>query len=350
MTGDPPELGGDSRTRWLSVAATLVLLGLIFGWLLPRFIDFAEVWEAIRSLTVVEVAILTALGLLWTAAEATVNTALVPGLAWWPGYRAWAASNTASLGPSPIDLAVRYGMYAEAGVAATPAATGIFLSGIFGFGIRLLIPTVALAVLATTGRLGPTGVTVAIVAAVGFAVTAGFLGISVASARFVRWVGSVLERLHNRFLTRFGRPAIEGLADEAEELRRRMQATLASRWHLALGAAVVGQTLMVTIFVLSYRYIGLTPDVVTPFQAFATYAAGLIANFIPLVPGGIGASELIHVLLLTEFTGADIADEVAAAGFTHRTFTWVLPVVVGGIFLVGWLRRRSVAAATRRHG
>lgn len=348
MIGDPPELDGDARTRWVSVAATLVLVGLIFGWLLPQFIDFAEVWEAIRSLTVAEVAILTALGLLWTAAEATSSTVLVPGLAWWPGYRAWAASFTASVGPSPLDLAVRYGMYAEAGVATAPAMTGIFLSGIFGFGIRLFIPTVALTVLAATGSLGPTGTTVAIVAAVGFVATAGFLGVSVASARFVRWVGSLLQRLNNRFLTRFGRPTIEGLADEAEGLRRRMQATLASRWHVALGAAAAGQALMVTIFIQAYRYLGLTPDVVTPFEAFATYATGLIANFIPLVPGGIGASELLHVLLLTEYTGADIADEVAAAGFTHRTFTWVLSVLVGGIFLVAWLRRRSVAAASRR--
>lgn len=338
---------GDPRTRWVSIGVTVVLLAIIFGWLLPLFIDFREVLAAIRGLSVGEVAVLTVLGLLWTTAEATVTTVLVPDLRWWPGYRAWAASNTASVGPSPLDLAVRYGMYAEVGVTPAASATGIFLSGIFGFGIRLLIPTLALGVLAVSGRAGETGTTVAVVAVVGFVVTAGVLGASVASARFARWVGSAGQWLHNRVLARWRDP-VDDWAARAETIRRRMRTTLADRWHLALGAATAGQALAVTIFILSYRFIGLVPDSVSAFQAFVAYAAGLIANFIPGVPGGIGASELIHVVLLTEFTGLDIGDEVAAAGFTHRIFTWVMPVLLGGVFLVGWLRRRSAAAA-RRH-
>ena len=343
-----PELGRPGKAQWASLLVSGAFLAIIFGWLLPMFIDFRDVWEAITQLRVGQVAILASLGLLWMAVESYVSTSLVPGLRFWPGFRGWAASNTASVGPSPIDLAVRYGMYAEVGVTAGAAGAGIFLSGIFGFGIRLMIPTFALGAIAIAGRTGPTGTMVALVAAVGFVLTVGFMAAVVWSSRFTRWTGGFLERLHNRTVVRWnGRPPASGWSHTAEVWRARMAETLADRWPFTLAAATAGQVLTFTIFILSYRFIGLGSDVVGAFDVFVAYAAGLIANFIPGVPGGIGASELIHVLVLTEVSGMEIADEVAAAGFTHRAFTWVMPVVIGAWFLVGWLRRRSAAAAGR---
>jgi hypothetical protein len=34
-----------------------------------------------------------------------------------------------------------------------------------------------------------------------------------------------------------------------------------------------------------------------------------------------------------------LADQIAAATFTHRIFFWLLPILIGIFPLVGWMRR-----------
>ena len=56
-------------------ALMIAALVLVFGWLLPQFIDYEEVWDALAELDALEVAVLLALGLARVPTEALMYRA-----------------------------------------------------------------------------------------------------------------------------------------------------------------------------------------------------------------------------------------------------------------------------------
>ena len=64
MTDTLPELAPRPLWRRLRRPALMIAaLVLVFGWLLPQFIDYEEVWDALAELDAWEVAVLIGLGL-----------------------------------------------------------------------------------------------------------------------------------------------------------------------------------------------------------------------------------------------------------------------------------------------
>ncbi len=66
-------------------------------------------------------------------------------------------------------------------------------------------------------------------------------------------------------------------------------------------------------------------------------------SFFP-TPGGVGATEAVYVLVLTIPTDGAFADEIAAAAFLVRIFTWLLPIVYGAPALLLFNRRQKAEA------
>ena len=54
-------------------------LALVFGWLLPRFIDYQEVWDALTELDALEVVVLFGLGLARVSTEALMYRYVTAG-------------------------------------------------------------------------------------------------------------------------------------------------------------------------------------------------------------------------------------------------------------------------------
>ena len=136
--------------RLLKPVLVIAALAVIFGWLLPQFIDYEEVWEAITELDGWEVLVLLGLGLARVPTEALMYRAFLPGLGLWRGSEAYLSSNLAGqLLPPPSASVVQYGYFRGGGYASDAAglaALGSFLFPMIG---RLLLPLVALAVLLT---------------------------------------------------------------------------------------------------------------------------------------------------------------------------------------------------------
>ena len=97
------------------VRPVLVIAALaIFGWLLPQFIDYEQVWEALTQLDAWEVAVLLALGLARVPTEAVMYRAFLPGLSLWRGSEAYLSSNFAGqLLPPPTASVVQHRTPAE---------------------------------------------------------------------------------------------------------------------------------------------------------------------------------------------------------------------------------------------
>jgi len=129
----------DAKENKKKAVRELILVGvvlfLIFVVFLPQFIDYGQVVDSILSLSIGEILLLFVLGLAYTWFSAGVYNTLIPGLGWWAGWKAWAASNSvAFIAPPGADLAIRFGMYRTAGISGEAAGAGIVLSWFFTTG------------------------------------------------------------------------------------------------------------------------------------------------------------------------------------------------------------------------
>jgi uncharacterized membrane protein YbhN (UPF0104 family) len=81
--------------RLLRPALVIVALAVVFGWLLPRFIGYQQIWAALTELNVWEVAVLLGLALARIPTEALMYRAFLPGLRLSRGTEAYLSSNLA---------------------------------------------------------------------------------------------------------------------------------------------------------------------------------------------------------------------------------------------------------------
>ena len=134
-------------------AVVVVALVVVFGWLLPRFVDYKAVWAALKELDPWELVVLFALALARVPSEALMYRAFLPGLGLWRGSEAYLSSNLAAqVLPPPGASVVQYGYFRGGGYpadAAGLAALGSFLFPTLG---RLLLPLAALLVLLVVGE------------------------------------------------------------------------------------------------------------------------------------------------------------------------------------------------------
>ena len=173
----------------------IAVLAIVFGWLLPRFIDYEQVWAALTELDGWEVVILVALGLGRIPTEALMYRAFLPGLALSRGIEAYLSSNLAGqVLPPPAPSVVQYGYFRGGGY--TPEAAGLAALGSFVFPTvgRLLLPVVALVLLLIAGEVNRTivwagGISLAVALVSGIAAY-WFLR----TERSARWLGAKVQR------------------------------------------------------------------------------------------------------------------------------------------------------------
>ena len=143
--------------RLLRPVIVIAALAVVLGWLLPQFIDYQEVWEALTELDAWEVLVLLGLGLARVPSEALMYRAFLPGLGLWRGSETYLSSNFAGqLLPPPSASVVQYGYFRGGGHA--PDAAGLAALGSFIFPTigRFLLPLVALVLLLVTGEVSGT--------------------------------------------------------------------------------------------------------------------------------------------------------------------------------------------------
>ena len=122
-------------SRRTTVVRTIIVIGFfifVYGILLPRFIDYQAVLDALQALTGAQLAVMLVLGLIMWVLASSVQAALLPGLGLVHSTESFlsgqAVSNTI---PGPVDLAVRYILYRQWGHAPEPSSLSIVLAGVF---------------------------------------------------------------------------------------------------------------------------------------------------------------------------------------------------------------------------
>jgi hypothetical protein len=219
--------------RLLKPTLVIAALMVAFGWLLPRFIDYEQVWDALTELDSRELAVLLGLGLARVPTEALMYRAFLPGLGLRRGSEAYLSSNFAGqLLPPPSASVVQYGYFRGGGYP--PDAAGLAAMGSFLFPTiaRFLLPLVAAVLMLLTGEI--TG-SIAIAAGLSLVVTA-VAGISgfffLRGEHSARWLGAKAARPLSWIMVKLRREPIEDVAGQAATLRtkRSPSCARAGRW------------------------------------------------------------------------------------------------------------------------
>lgn len=355
MDTSPAPVPRPLSRRLLKAAIVIAVLVVVFGWVLPQFIDYEEVWDALAELDAWEVTMLLGLGLGRVPTEALIYRAFLPGLGLWRGSEAYLSSNVAGqLLPPPSASLVQYGYFRGGGYApdvAGLAALGSFLFPTIG---RFLLPLVALLVLLVSGEVTGSiwlaaGLSLAITLIVGCA--AYFF---LREERSARRFGAKLERPLSWLLVKLKRGRIEGAADKAAELRTRALAVMREGW--ALGSIGVTTNLLLTYLILlaALRFVGVSGTELSAPEAFAAFAVAFWAGAVfPITGSGLGVVDAVLIAMLIEL-GSASDDALLAAALLWRFFYSVVTLPPGAITLARFrkanpevLRRGAMETSSR---
>ena len=320
--------------RLLRPALVIVLLAVVFGWLLPLFIDYHDVWTALTQLDAGEVAVLLGLGLARIPTEALMYRAFLPGLGLWRGIEAYLSSNLAAqVLPPPGASVVQYGYFRGGGYdtdAAGLAALGSFLFPTLG---RFLLPVVALLLLLIAGEVDGS---ILLAGCISLAVTAGAAVAGycfLRGERYARWLGAKLQRPLSWLLVKFKRGPITDGPGRAAQLRVNTLAVLREGW--ALGSIGVAANLLVTYLILlaSLRFVGASGSELSAVDAFAAFAVAFWAGAVfPITGSGLGVVDAVLVAALVELSSVD-DDVLIAAVLLWRVCYSVISLPLGAITL-----------------
>ena len=169
---------------------------VVFGVILPRFIDYADVAAAFRDLTVSQILLMTVLAVVAWVASGLIFAALIEGLSWIRGTMAWLILGGigASVPFGPWNMGVLWVVVRGWGVGNAAATAGVALYGVINMLSRLPLPLIGLAALAgsgdlTAGQNAEAARTIAIISAIAFVVVTGLIIGVVRSERIASWVG-----------------------------------------------------------------------------------------------------------------------------------------------------------------
>ena len=122
------------------------------------------------------------------------------------------------------------------------------------------------------------------------------------------------------------RPPDRSLADRLVIHRTEAVALLRGSWHKSLAAITFVTLVRVALLVMSIRFVGVPESVLSWVAIFCVWAIVRGLTVIPLMPGGVGVSEVAYIGMLTAITGQDYVNEVTAGVLVYRILTWLLMI------------------------
>jgi len=333
------------RNRMIVQAAiSIVLIVVIFYFLLKK-IDLAQVWDAIRGMTWLELSTLGLLAIWNLCTYAFVWMSVTPGLTFGRGMlmtqSTTAVANTVP-GGSAIGIGMTYAMLGSWGYSRSRSTTAVLVSGVWNSFIKLGMPVLALALLALQGSATGGRVTAALLGIAGLVGSIALFALILHSEEMARRVGLAAGRAASRVLGLLRRPPVHGWELATVKFRARTIDLVAHRWIAITATSLVSHLSLYLVLLVALRDVGVSERQVGWAEVLAVFAFARLATAIPFTPGGVGFVEAVLIAGLTAAGGARA--EVTAAVLVYRALTWGLPIVVGvGCYL--WWRRSSVRPA-----
>jgi uncharacterized membrane protein YbhN (UPF0104 family) len=326
------------RAAFLRSGILLLILLVIFGVILPQYVDYEEVFTALLALTPPQIALMTALGMLAWFVTGQIFTILIPGLTPLRGNAAYLIlSGTGSSIPfGPWNLGIVWVVMRGWGISLQDATSGVALYGIIYTLGRFALPLIAIIVLGLTEGLDSIGSATLIISIVSMAiffVAVGVMLVVVNSEQAADRLGHVLGRMVAWILARLGRSEHPDVLGSIHRFQQGLGKVVHRRGLAALAMTIVAQLPWCLAFVVALRLTGVPGDVLGPGDVVAVYALVGVITIIPIAPGGAGLPEILYIAGLSSIAGEQWESAITAGVFLFRLYAWFLPIPLAWILL-----------------
>jgi uncharacterized protein (TIRG00374 family) len=361
----PPDESRERNTvrtpwwRWRSVqaAASLLLVGLIFGFFFPKLADYGDVWTTITTMRPLERVTLLAVAAVNLVAYWPMLTAVQPGLR----LREAAVANLASTavantlpGGAALGVGVTMTMQRSWGIPLPETALATVVSGVWNNFTKLGLPIVALGLVALSGHSGVAIASAALIGVLVLVTAIVLFTVLLRSEHMAGRVGAASSRVVSSVRKVFGRPPTSGWDERAKAFRADLVRLLRWRSIQITVATLVSHLSLYAVLLVALRNVGVSNADVSWQAVLAAYAFVRLLSAVPITPGGLGVVELGLTAALSSGLPNDTTNKIAAAVLLYRALTWLLPIPLGlGCWVfwrtnTSWRRtideRRSVAS------
>jgi putative heme transporter len=352
---DPASAAAPPSRRAALMRSGLIIgvLVVVFGIILPRYVDYSDVVAAFQDLTLQQLVVMTGLGALAWIVSGLIFSALIEGLSWIRGTMSWLilAGIGASVPFGPWNMGVLWVVVRGWGIGNAPATSGIALYGVINILSRMFLPLFGIVALAIAGDLANAtnagaAWTIAILSAVAFVVVTALIIAIVRSERIATSIGRTGQRVADWTLHRLGRTGSPDVAGAILRFRDQLGLVIRRRGGLALGIAAVSQFAWAIVLLVALRICGVPAQAISAGEVFAVYALVMCITIIPLSPGGAGVPELLFISGFSAIAGPQYQAAITAGVFLYRIYFWFVPVPLAWLLLKVARRGKPILPAT----
>jgi putative heme transporter len=333
----------DPRLRKaVQIGVSLALVVFMFWFVLGQFADLSAVWDAMRSLSPLEIAVLVAAAGWNLVTYWILNIIATPGLTFGQSVvvteSTTAVSNAVPAGGA-VGIGLTYSMLSSWGFSKSRSTLSAVVTGIWNNFAKLGMPIVALAILALQGEAGGGRIVAALAGLAGLVGAIVVFALILRSEDYARRFGLAAGRRMSSLRRLLHKAPVEGWDLALTKFRGRVIGLVQRRWLALTVVTVVGHLSLFAVLLVTLRAMGVSDDEVGWAQVLATFAFARLLTAVPLTPGGVGIIELALISGITAAGGADPA--VVASVLIYRLLTYVVPIVLGAITYLYWRRNRS---------
>jgi putative heme transporter len=342
VEGQEPKKKHSPVRRIVSALISLVIVGAIFLYAIPRFADYSAVWATVTTLTPIEFTSLLLATVFNLFTYWLANMAALPGLRL--GKAAVVTQTTTSVANTipaggAVAVGLTYSILSSWGFDAQAITLYIGVTGVWNILMKLALPVVSLALLAITGQAAPALVVAALIGLAVLIVAVTLFALALWKKEFARRIGDGLGRFVSWFLKWFHKGPLTTWGEKAVEFRKRTIVLVEKRWLWITLTTVLSQLALWFVLLLCLRHVGISEQEVSTLQTLAVFAFGRLLAAVPITPGGVGFVELGYIGGLTAAGGNEA--QVVAAVLMFRVLTYGIQIPLGGFTYVIWRMKKS---------
>jgi uncharacterized protein (TIRG00374 family) len=346
VTGDPVPRKKSRKGTIIGAIVSVAILAAVFLFLFPKFADYGEALEQIRTMAPLWIVALVVASLANIVVYPYTEIAAIPGLSYRAAFMSRQSAFTISNiipGGGAVAVATQYSILAGYRVPAVQAVAAVTADGAWTYLITLAAPSLAVVLLLIVGD-PIAGFKVA--AGLGLAVVAASVAVITVTLRSesgARRIGGWTQRPADRLFRVFKKSAPD-VTSLLVDFHTHASEMVGERWRSLTVTNVAAQLAPMLVLLAALAGLGVFPAPVTLVECFAAYSIALLLTMFPLTPGGLGTVDAALVALLVGFGAA--SSSALAADLIWR-LVWFLPQLLVGLGALGvyQLDKRKMARA-----
>lgn len=331
-----------TRSRLRKIMSAVLSYGVVgvVMWLLYRTVGSSgEVSDALGSISLIQLLVVSGLGLLYLASMFRPMVYTLPGLT----MRQAGVARTASLALAntvpeggTVATGLTFAMYRSWGFGVADSTTSIIAIGIWTNLSRYVLMAIGLVLLAAFGSVSGSTVWIAVGACVVVTAICLLIALIVTNDGFARRIGRALTRCRTALSRRISRIAPRDMEAVLADFRVHLLGRVRTCWRSLTATMLLSQLLGALVLGVAVRMSGIGHDQIGWDRIVVAFGAMWLAAFIAPTPGGLGVAEAALIAVLGVGLATSEHAELVAAVLLFRFATWLLPIPLGLIAYLYW--------------